>query len=93
MSLSDQYGGGREMLCETKCSGKKTSSCLDSGSGEDSLDRLLPGPPITAVRRKSTSQTKTELPLLRTCTHTIYTAGRPPWVVWGQCLREDHCGQ
>uniref|UniRef100_A0A8C7MXN7 uridine/cytidine kinase n=1 Tax=Oncorhynchus kisutch TaxID=8019 RepID=A0A8C7MXN7_ONCKI len=48
-----------------------------SGSGEDSLDRLLPGPPIIAVRRKSTSQTKTEV--LRTCTHTIYTAGRPPW--------------
>lgn len=50
-----------------------------SGSGEDSLDRLLPGSPITAPRRKSTSQTKTEPPLLRTGTRTIYTAGRPPW--------------
>ncbi|CAB1336513.1 unnamed protein product [Coregonus sp. 'balchen'] len=31
------------------------------------------------ARRKSTSQTKTEPPRLRTGTRTIYTAGRPPW--------------
>uniref|UniRef100_A0A672ZFF0 Uridine-cytidine kinase n=1 Tax=Sphaeramia orbicularis TaxID=375764 RepID=A0A672ZFF0_9TELE len=49
-----------------------------SGSGEDSLDRLLP--PAGAPRRKSTtSMSKTEPPLLRTGTRTIYTAGRPPW--------------
>uniref|UniRef100_A0A6Q2ZA29 Uridine-cytidine kinase n=1 Tax=Esox lucius TaxID=8010 RepID=A0A6Q2ZA29_ESOLU len=54
--------------------------CLcHSGSGEDSLDHLLPGPPAAAPRRKSTSHTKTEPPLLRTGTRTIYTAGRPPW--------------
>uniref|UniRef100_A0A3B5AF17 Uridine-cytidine kinase n=1 Tax=Stegastes partitus TaxID=144197 RepID=A0A3B5AF17_9TELE len=44
----------------------------------DSLDRLLP--PAGAPRRKSaTSLSKTEPPLLRTGTRTIYTAGRPPW--------------
>ncbi|XP_070695067.1 uridine-cytidine kinase-like 1 [Pempheris klunzingeri] len=49
-----------------------------SGSGEDSLDRLLP--PAGAPRRKSTtSLSKSEPPLLRTGTRTIYTAGRPPW--------------
>ncbi|XP_012689953.1 uridine-cytidine kinase-like 1a isoform X1 [Clupea harengus] len=45
--------------------------------GEDSLDRLLP--PMNTPRRKSTSQSKTEPPFLRTGTRTIYTAGRPPW--------------
>ncbi|CAG03918.1 unnamed protein product, partial [Tetraodon nigroviridis] len=47
-------------------------------SGEDSLDRLLP--PTGAPRRKSTTlHSKSEPPLLRTGTRTIYTAGRPPW--------------
>ncbi|XP_021178772.2 uridine-cytidine kinase-like 1a isoform X5 [Fundulus heteroclitus] len=54
------------------------TSRSDSGSGEDSLDRLLPH--ARAPRRKSTtSLRKTEPPLLRTGTRTIYTAGRPPW--------------
>ncbi|XP_078111734.1 uridine-cytidine kinase-like 1a isoform X2 [Sander vitreus] len=53
------------------------SSRSDSGSGEDSLDRLLP--PAGAPRRKSTSLNTTEPPLLRTGTRTVYTAGRPPW--------------
>lgn len=49
-----------------------------SSGGEDSLDRLLP--PTGAPRRKSTtSHSKSEPPLLRTGTRTIYTAGRPPW--------------
>ncbi|XP_073675022.1 uridine-cytidine kinase-like 1a isoform X2 [Garra rufa] len=47
------------------------------GSGEDSLDRLLPA--VSTSRRKSTTLGKTEPPLLRTGTRTIYTAGRPPW--------------
>ncbi|XP_034551588.1 uridine-cytidine kinase-like 1a isoform X2 [Notolabrus celidotus] len=68
---------GRRILMETDC-GKIMSSRSDSGSGEDSLDRLLP--PTGAPRRKSaTSLSKTEPPLLRTGTRTIYTAGRPPW--------------
>ncbi|XP_077425741.1 uridine-cytidine kinase-like 1a isoform X2 [Vanacampus margaritifer] len=61
------------------CSGARISGCWSlSGSGEDSLDRLLP--PAGGHRRKSaTSLSKTEPPLLRTGTRTIYTAGRPPW--------------
>uniref|UniRef100_A0A669CEG1 Uridine-cytidine kinase n=1 Tax=Oreochromis niloticus TaxID=8128 RepID=A0A669CEG1_ORENI len=52
--------------------------CSGCDLGEDSLDRLLP--PAGAPRRKSaTSLSKTEPPLLRTGTRTIYTAGRPPW--------------
>lgn len=51
--------------------------CCLSGSGEDSLDRLLPL--VNAPRRKSMTLSKTEPPLLRTGTRTIYTAGRPPW--------------
>ncbi|XP_077425733.1 uridine-cytidine kinase-like 1a isoform X1 [Vanacampus margaritifer] len=63
---------------ETGLQGKIMSCRSDSGSGEDSLDRLLP--PAGGHRRKSaTSLSKTEPPLLRTGTRTIYTAGRPPW--------------
>ncbi|KAG8002478.1 Uridine-cytidine kinase-like 1, partial [Nibea albiflora] len=68
---------GRKIATETEC-GNAMSSRSDSGSGEDSLDRLLP--PAAAPRRKSaTSLSKSEPPLLRTGTRTIYTAGRPPW--------------
>ncbi|XP_023560029.1 uridine-cytidine kinase-like 1 isoform X4 [Octodon degus] len=45
-----------------------------------SLDRLLP--PVGAgrsPRKRTTSQCKSEPPLLRTSKRTIYTAGRPPW--------------
>ncbi|KAM9828812.1 uridine-cytidine kinase-like 1a isoform 1-T1 [Syngnathus typhle] len=65
------------------CSGARISGCWSlrsdsSGSSDDSLDRLFP--PASAPRRKSTtSLSKTEPPLLRTGTRTIYTAGRPPW--------------
>lgn len=53
-------------------------SSISISSGEDSLDRLLP--PTGAPRRKSTTlHSKSEPPLLRTGTRTIYTAGRPPW--------------
>ncbi|XP_036756695.2 uridine-cytidine kinase-like 1 isoform X11 [Manis pentadactyla] len=50
------------------------------GSNSESLDRLLP--PVGArrsPRKRSTSQCKSEPPLLRTSKRTIYTAGRPPW--------------
>ncbi|XP_054993950.1 uridine-cytidine kinase-like 1 isoform X2 [Sorex araneus] len=53
-------------------------------AGEDrnaeSLDRLLP--PVGTgrpPRKRTTSQCKSEPPLLRTRKRTIYTAGRPPW--------------
>ncbi|XP_041953897.1 uridine-cytidine kinase-like 1a isoform X1 [Alosa sapidissima] len=73
--MSEIYRECRIPLMEC---GKKGSSLSDSGSGEDSLDRLLPTV-SSAPRRKSTSLSKSEPPLLRTGTRTIYTAGRPPW--------------
>uniref|UniRef100_A0A3Q2R2X3 Uridine-cytidine kinase n=1 Tax=Fundulus heteroclitus TaxID=8078 RepID=A0A3Q2R2X3_FUNHE len=59
---------------------EKACSVSNSGGGEGSLDRLLPSvgmgrPP----RKRTTSQCKSEPPLLRTSKRTIYTAGRPPW--------------
>ncbi|KAK0155627.1 Uridine-cytidine kinase-like 1 [Merluccius polli] len=53
--------------------------CRSGSGGEDSLDRLRPGPAAVPRRKSTTSQSKTEPPLLRTGTRTIYTAGRPPW--------------
>ncbi|XP_036100880.1 uridine-cytidine kinase-like 1 isoform X4 [Molossus molossus] len=50
------------------------------GSNADALDRLLP--PVgtgRSPRKRTTSQCKSEPPLLRTSKRTIYTAGRPPW--------------
>lgn len=56
------------------------SLSLPSNSSAESLDRLYPAvgsskPP----RKRTTSQCKSEPPLLRTSKRTIYTAGRPPW--------------
>ncbi|XP_018612212.1 uridine-cytidine kinase-like 1 isoform X2 [Scleropages formosus] len=66
-------------------SGARISGCWafrsdGSGCSEDSLDRLLP-PVSTGLspRKRTTSQCKSEPPLLRTSKRTIYTAGRPPW--------------
>ncbi|XP_067880185.1 uridine-cytidine kinase-like 1 isoform X1 [Heterodontus francisci] len=61
---------------------ERTISRSDSGSGEDSLDSLfsrLPLTPSLSPRKRTTSQSKSEPPLLRTSKRTIYTAGRPPW--------------
>ncbi|XP_075866906.1 uridine-cytidine kinase-like 1 isoform X1 [Microcebus murinus] len=52
----------------------------DRSSNTESLDRLLP--PVgtgRSPRKRTTSQCKSEPPLLRTSKRTIYTAGRPPW--------------
>uniref|UniRef100_A0A8D3DN72 Uridine-cytidine kinase n=1 Tax=Scophthalmus maximus TaxID=52904 RepID=A0A8D3DN72_SCOMX len=50
------------------------------GGGEGSLDRLLPSVSTGLTpRKRTTSQCKSEPPLLRTSKRTIYTAGRPPW--------------
>ncbi|XP_067249781.1 uridine-cytidine kinase-like 1a isoform X2 [Chanodichthys erythropterus] len=60
--------------------GARISGCWSlrtDGGGEESLDRLLP--PVNTSRRKSSTLGKTEPPLLRTGTRTIYIAGRPPW--------------
>ncbi|GCB73546.1 hypothetical protein scyTo_0002625 [Scyliorhinus torazame] len=52
----------------------------NSGSSEEALDRLLPPVTITfSSRKRTTSQCKSNPPLLRTSKRTIYTAGRPPW--------------
>ncbi|XP_061076549.1 uridine-cytidine kinase-like 1 isoform X1 [Conger conger] len=56
---------------------EKPASRLDSGSSQETSDRLLL--PASAPRRKSSSLGKPEPPLLRTGTRTVYTAGRPPW--------------
>ncbi|KAM4841889.1 uridine-cytidine kinase-like 1 isoform 1-T1 [Thomomys bottae] len=55
------------------------TACEDRGN-TGSLDRLLP--PVgtgRSPRKRTTSQCKSEPPLLRTSKRTIYTAGRPPW--------------
>ncbi|XP_034761858.1 uridine-cytidine kinase-like 1 isoform X1 [Acipenser ruthenus] len=58
----------------------KAATRSDSGSSEESLDRLLPPVNTTlSPRKRTTSQCKSEPPLLRTSKRTIYTAGRPPW--------------
>nr|XP_039335472.1 uridine-cytidine kinase-like 1 isoform X4 [Saimiri boliviensis boliviensis] len=57
---------------------KSETACEDRNA--ESLDRLLP--PVGAgrsPRKRTTSQCKSEPPLLRTSKRTIYTAGRPPW--------------
>ncbi|XP_039575258.1 uridine-cytidine kinase-like 1 isoform X5 [Passer montanus] len=52
----------------------------DGGSSAESLDRLYPAVGSSkAPRKRTTSQCKSEPPLLRTSKRTIYTAGRPPW--------------
>ncbi|GAB5568993.1 uridine-cytidine kinase-like 1 isoform X2 [Prionailurus iriomotensis] len=49
-------------------------------SNAESLDRLLPAVGTRrSPRKRTTSQCKSEPPLLRTSKRTIYTAGRPPW--------------
>ncbi|XP_015248482.1 PREDICTED: uridine-cytidine kinase-like 1 [Cyprinodon variegatus] len=67
----------------------------DSGSGDDSMDGIssrVPCCPLTpslSPRKRTTSQSKTEPPLLRTNKRTIYTAGRPPWYnVTGTTFKE-----
>uniref|UniRef100_A0A3Q2P9L8 Uridine-cytidine kinase-like 1 n=1 Tax=Fundulus heteroclitus TaxID=8078 RepID=A0A3Q2P9L8_FUNHE len=66
-----------------------------SGSGDDSMDSLAnhvpccPLTPALSPRKRTTSQSKTEPPLLRTNKRTIYTAGRPPWYnVTGTTFKE-----
>ncbi|XP_057359188.1 uridine-cytidine kinase-like 1 isoform X3 [Manis pentadactyla] len=59
--------------------GERSETAREDRNSE-SLDRLLP--PVGArrsPRKRSTSQCKSEPPLLRTSKRTIYTAGRPPW--------------
>ncbi|XP_029771705.1 uridine-cytidine kinase-like 1 isoform X6 [Suricata suricatta] len=58
---------------------RSETSCEDRSNAE-SLDRLLPAVGTRrSPRKRTTSQCKSEPPLLRTSKRTIYTAGRPPW--------------
>uniref|UniRef100_A0AAY4CP26 uridine/cytidine kinase n=1 Tax=Denticeps clupeoides TaxID=299321 RepID=A0AAY4CP26_9TELE len=71
----------------------RSASRSDSAAGEGSLDDLLrhrcPLTPSLSPRKRTTSQSKTEPPLLRTNKRTIYTAGRPPWYnVTGTTFKE-----
>ncbi|XP_061900811.1 uridine-cytidine kinase-like 1 isoform X1 [Entelurus aequoreus] len=73
----------------------RAMSQSDSGSGENSLDCLpncitrCPLTPSLSPQKRTTSQSKTEPPLLRTNKRTIYTAGRPPWYnVTGTTFKE-----
>uniref|UniRef100_A0A287CWD2 uridine/cytidine kinase n=2 Tax=Marmotini TaxID=337730 RepID=A0A287CWD2_ICTTR len=61
--------------------GIRISGCWAEGSSNaGSLDRLLPAVGTgRSPRKRTTSQCKSEPPLLRTSKRTIYTAGRPPW--------------
>ncbi|XP_018542832.1 uridine-cytidine kinase-like 1 isoform X3 [Lates calcarifer] len=75
--------------------GMEADRSVSSGSGDDSLDGLsnrVPRCPLTpslSPRKRTTSQSKTEPPLLRTNKRTIYTAGRPPWYnVTGTTFKE-----
>ncbi|XP_039638107.1 uridine-cytidine kinase-like 1 isoform X3 [Perca fluviatilis] len=75
--------------------GMEADRTMSSGSGDDSLDSLLncvprcPLTPSLSPRKRTTSQSKTEPPLLRTNKRTIYTAGRPPWYnVTGTTFKE-----
>ncbi|XP_061836873.1 uridine-cytidine kinase-like 1 isoform X5 [Nerophis lumbriciformis] len=73
MSILPNYSGARISGCWTLRSDGR-------GAGEGSLDRLLPSVSAgLSPRKRTTSQCKSEPPLLRTSKRTIYTAGRPPW--------------
>lgn len=53
------------------------------------MEHGCPLTPSLSPRKRSTSQSKTEPPLLRTDKRTIYTAGRPPWYnVTGTTFKE-----
>ncbi|XP_061612616.1 uridine-cytidine kinase-like 1 isoform X5 [Phyllopteryx taeniolatus] len=73
MSSLPNYSGARISGCWTLTSDGR-------GGGDGSLDRLLPSVSTgLSPRKRTTSQCKSEPPLLRTSKRTIYTAGRPPW--------------
>ncbi|XP_007902671.1 uridine-cytidine kinase-like 1 isoform X3 [Callorhinchus milii] len=74
-------GNVEEMVAEAEAD-RDRDRLICSGSGEDSLDSLysrLPLTPSLSPRKRTTSQSRSEPPLLRTSKRTIYTAGRPPW--------------
>ncbi|XP_057209344.1 uridine-cytidine kinase-like 1 isoform X3 [Triplophysa rosa] len=78
---------------QQKEEGDEDDHSMSRSDSEDSLDGLMehrcPLTPSLSPRKRSTSQSKTEPPLLRTNKRTIYTAGRPPWYnVTGTTFKE-----
>uniref|UniRef100_A0A7N6FJQ6 Uridine-cytidine kinase n=1 Tax=Anabas testudineus TaxID=64144 RepID=A0A7N6FJQ6_ANATE len=71
---------------------KRERGTLDEHDSLDGLPEHVPRCPLTpslSPRKRTTSQSKTEPPLLRTSKRTIYTAGRPPWYnVTGTTFKE-----
>uniref|UniRef100_UPI004038D050 uridine-cytidine kinase-like 1 isoform X2 n=1 Tax=Callospermophilus lateralis TaxID=76772 RepID=UPI004038D050 len=62
------------------CAGGQSETACEDRSNAGTLDRLLPTVGTgRSPRKRTTSQCKSEPPLLRTSKRTIYTAGRPPW--------------
>uniref|UniRef100_A0AAY4BNM7 Uridine-cytidine kinase n=1 Tax=Denticeps clupeoides TaxID=299321 RepID=A0AAY4BNM7_9TELE len=69
--------------------GRSASRAAGEGSLDDLLRHRCPLTPSLSPRKRTTSQSKTEPPLLRTNKRTIYTAGRPPWYnVTGTTFKE-----
>uniref|UniRef100_A0ABM5F807 Uridine-cytidine kinase n=1 Tax=Pogona vitticeps TaxID=103695 RepID=A0ABM5F807_9SAUR len=59
--------------------GRRGNSGARPPALESRACRLPLTPSSLSPRKRTTSQSKTEPPLLRTSKRTIYTAGRPPW--------------
>uniref|UniRef100_A0A3B3ZK66 Uridine-cytidine kinase n=1 Tax=Periophthalmus magnuspinnatus TaxID=409849 RepID=A0A3B3ZK66_9GOBI len=82
MSRSDRYGSGDDSLDGLSSPHCSSTPCCPLTPATPMTSRLSP-------RKRSTSQSKTEPPLLRTNKRTIYTAGRPPWYnVTGTSFKE-----
>uniref|UniRef100_A0A3B5BLZ5 Uridine-cytidine kinase n=2 Tax=Stegastes partitus TaxID=144197 RepID=A0A3B5BLZ5_9TELE len=95
MATTSSDSKPEEQPTEEGMEADRSMSRSDSGSGDDSLDGLAsrvhrcPLTPSLSPRKRTTSQSKTEPPLLRTNKRTIYTAGRPPWYnVTGTTFKE-----
>uniref|UniRef100_A0A8D0C467 Phosphoribulokinase/uridine kinase domain-containing protein n=1 Tax=Salvator merianae TaxID=96440 RepID=A0A8D0C467_SALMN len=74
----EQYSSSSSSSCRAKMAapgGEEAEGVACRGS------RVCRQPltPSLSPRKRTTSQSKTEPPLLRTSKRTIYTAGRPPW--------------
>ncbi|XP_024146446.1 uridine-cytidine kinase-like 1 isoform X2 [Oryzias melastigma] len=93
MSAESSDGKPEEAPADGRAHADRSVSSSDSAGGSlDSLLTHVPRCPLTpslSPRKRTTSQSKTEPPLLRTNKRTIYTAGRPPWYnVTGTTFKE-----
>uniref|UniRef100_A0A1A8DVZ8 Uridine-cytidine kinase n=2 Tax=Nothobranchius kadleci TaxID=1051664 RepID=A0A1A8DVZ8_NOTKA len=94
MASSSQGSKPGEETVDERMETDRSMMRSDSGCGDGSfcLSNRVPCCPLTpslTPRKRTTSQSKTEPPLLRTNKRTIYTAGRPPWYnVTGTTFKE-----